>query len=151
MAGESDHFSNRQALPDSVKEGELMCFLEPFKPKVLRVNSVFLKKCWLYAATAQDDFKVDAKYTFEIGGRSKGFSQIADVDNSYVFADDRDMPVGAKLPLWMLWFLYWGKKHCMKNAIFYPIKIPNFEDVMVHEVWESWNKRLLGQVKMSQV
>ena len=55
---------------------------------------------------AQGDFKVDAKYTFEIGGRSKGFSQIAGVKNSYIFADDWDMPDGAKLPLWMLGFLY---------------------------------------------
>ena len=55
---------------------------------------------------AQDDFKVDGKYTFEIGGRSKGFSQIAGVENSYIFADDWDMPDGAKLPLWMLGFLY---------------------------------------------
>ena len=55
---------------------------------------------------AQGDFKVDAKYTFEIGGRSKGFSQIAGVVNSYIFADDWDMPDGAKLPLWMLGFLY---------------------------------------------
>ncbi|MBR7126910.1 MAG: ATP-binding protein [Prevotella sp.] len=55
---------------------------------------------------AQGDFKVDAKYTFEIGGRSKGFSQIAGIDSSYIFADDWDMPDGAKLPLWMLGFLY---------------------------------------------
>jgi predicted AAA+ superfamily ATPase len=55
---------------------------------------------------AQDDFKVDGKYTFEIGGRSKDFSQIAGVKDSYVFADDWDMPDGAKLPLWMLGFLY---------------------------------------------
>ena len=55
---------------------------------------------------AQGDFKVDRKYTFEIGGRSKGFSQIAGVKDSYVFADDWDMPDGAKLPLWMLGFLY---------------------------------------------
>ena len=55
---------------------------------------------------AQGDFKIDAKYTFEIGGRSKGFSQIAGIENSYVFADDWDMPDGAKLPLWMLGFLY---------------------------------------------
>lgn len=55
---------------------------------------------------AQGDFKVDGKYTFEIGGRSKGFSQIAGVENSYIFADDWDMPYGAKLPLWMLGFLY---------------------------------------------
>ena len=55
---------------------------------------------------AEGDFKVDGKYTFEIGGRSKGFSQIAGVENSYIFADDWDMPDGAKLPLWMLGFLY---------------------------------------------
>ena len=54
----------------------------------------------------QGDFKVDHKYTFEIGGRSKDFSQIADVENSFIFADDWDMPEGAKLPLWMLGFLY---------------------------------------------
>ena len=52
------------------------------------------------------DFKVDNKYTFEIGGRSKDFSQIAGMPDSYVFADDWDMPDGAKLPLWMLGFLY---------------------------------------------
>lgn len=55
---------------------------------------------------AQGDFKVDGKYTFEVGGRSKDFSQIADIKDSYVFADDWDMPDGAKLPLWMLGFLY---------------------------------------------
>ena len=55
---------------------------------------------------AQGDFKVDYKYTFEIGGRSKDFSQIAGIENSYIFADDWDMPDGAKLPLWMLGFLY---------------------------------------------
>ena len=55
---------------------------------------------------AQGDFKVDNKYTFEIGGRSKDFSQIAGIPNSYIFADDWDMPDGAKLPLWMLGFLY---------------------------------------------
>ena len=55
---------------------------------------------------AQGDFKVDSHYTFEIGGRSKDFSQIAGVKDSYVFADDWDMPDGAKLPLWMLGFLY---------------------------------------------
>lgn len=54
----------------------------------------------------QGDFKVDSRYTFEIGGRSKDFSQIAGVPDSYIFADDWDIPDGAKLPLWMLGFLY---------------------------------------------
>lgn len=55
---------------------------------------------------AQGDFKVDSRYTFEVGGRNKTFSQIAGVKDSYIFADDWDMPDGAKLPLWMLGFLY---------------------------------------------
>lgn len=55
---------------------------------------------------AKGDFKVDYKYTLEIGGRSKNFSQIAGLQDSYIFADDWDMPDGAKLPLWMLGFLY---------------------------------------------
>lgn len=55
---------------------------------------------------AQGDFKVDGKLTFEIGGRSKDYSQIAGIPDSYIFADDLDMPDGAKLPLWMLGFLY---------------------------------------------
>lgn len=55
---------------------------------------------------AQGDFLVDSKYTFEIGGRSKDFSQITGIKDSYIFADDWDMPDGAKLPLWMLGFLY---------------------------------------------
>ncbi len=55
---------------------------------------------------AQGDFKVDGKYTIEIGGRSKDFSQIAGLKDSYIFADDWDMPDGAKLPIWMLGFLY---------------------------------------------
>lgn len=54
----------------------------------------------------QGDFKVDSRYTFEIGGRSKDFSQITGVPDSYIFADDWDIPDGAKLPLWMLGFLY---------------------------------------------
>ena len=52
------------------------------------------------------DFKVDDKYHFEIGGKDKGFNQIADLPDSYIFADDIESPVGAKLPLWMLGFLY---------------------------------------------
>ena len=49
---------------------------------------------------------MDSKYHFEIGGKDKGFNQIADLPDSYIFADDIESPVGAKLPLWMLGFLY---------------------------------------------
>ena len=52
------------------------------------------------------DFLVNGKFTFEIGGPDKGFSQIAGVRDSYVFADGIEMPSGKKLPLWFLGFLY---------------------------------------------
>lgn len=52
------------------------------------------------------DFLVDGKYTFEIGGQSKDFAQIANIDNSYILADDIEMPIGKKLPLWIIGFLY---------------------------------------------
>jgi hypothetical protein len=39
-------------------------------------------------------------------GKDKGFTQIADLPDSYIFADDIESPIGDKLPLWMLGFLY---------------------------------------------
>ena len=69
------------------------------------ISSLSESHCVEYGKV-QGDFRVDGKYTFEIGGRSKDFSQIAGVKDSYIFADDLDMPDGAKLPLWMLGFLY---------------------------------------------
>jgi hypothetical protein len=51
------------------------------------------------------DFKVDGKWTFEVGGEGKSFSQIADVPNSFVLSDDIEMPRGNKLPLWMIGLL----------------------------------------------
>lgn len=54
----------------------------------------------------QGDFKVDGKWTFEVGGEKKSFAQIADIPDSFVLADDIEMPRGNKLPLWMVGFLY---------------------------------------------
>lgn len=55
---------------------------------------------------AQGDFRVDGKYTFEVGGKDKSFDQIADLPNSYILADSMEYPVGKKLPLWLVGFLY---------------------------------------------
>lgn len=52
------------------------------------------------------DFLIDGRYTFEVGGRNKGFSQVAGVDNSFVLADNIDSPYGRKLPIWTMGFLY---------------------------------------------
>ena len=52
------------------------------------------------------DFLVDDKYTFEVGGKNKDFSQIKDVENSFLAIDDIEIGYKAKIPLWIFGFLY---------------------------------------------
>ena len=52
------------------------------------------------------DFKVDGKFTFEVGGNGKRFDQIADIPDSYVLADSIEYPIGKKLPIWLIGLLY---------------------------------------------
>jgi len=55
---------------------------------------------------AQGDFIIDGRTTIEVGGSDKSFDQVADVPNSYIFADRIEFPVGKKLPLWMAGLVY---------------------------------------------
>lgn len=52
------------------------------------------------------DFVVDNRYLFEIGGKKKEFSQIRDIPDSFVVADDIEIGVGNRIPLWLFGFLY---------------------------------------------
>jgi len=52
------------------------------------------------------DFLIDEIYTFEVGGKNKDFKQIANVQNSFVVADDIEIGFGNKIPLWLFGFLY---------------------------------------------
>ena len=52
------------------------------------------------------DFLVDDKYIFEVGGKSKKYKQIKDIQNSFVVADDIEIGSGNKIPLWLFGFLY---------------------------------------------
>jgi hypothetical protein len=71
---------------------------------VLSIPNCLLKKeqrfwwFWIKVLPATDSFL--------IGGKDKNFKQIAHLSVSYIFANDIESPVGAKLPLWMLGFLY---------------------------------------------
>ena len=62
----------------------------------------------LYKVTIpyRGDFMVNGKYTFEIGGKNKDFTQIKNVKNSFLAIDDIAIGVGNKIPLWMFGFLY---------------------------------------------
>lgn len=52
------------------------------------------------------DFKIDGTYTIEVGGEDKDFSQIANLPNSYILADNMETAIGHKLPIWVVGFLY---------------------------------------------
>lgn len=52
------------------------------------------------------DFYCEEKYTFEVGGKKKGFGQIKDTPDSYVVSDDLEIGIGHKIPLWFFGFLY---------------------------------------------
>ncbi|MBO6099031.1 MAG: ATP-binding protein [Prevotella sp.] len=69
------------------------------------VNQLSAKHTVEYGKT-QGDFKIDGKITFEVGGKDKSFEQIADIPDSYVLADSMMFPIGKKLPLWIVGFLY---------------------------------------------
>ncbi|MBQ7652201.1 MAG: hypothetical protein IJS15_14665, partial [Victivallales bacterium] len=58
------------------------------------------------AYTGVGDFVVDGKWTFEVGGKGKGFAQIANQPNSYVVNADTSVGRGNKIPLWLFGFLY---------------------------------------------
>jgi predicted AAA+ superfamily ATPase len=52
------------------------------------------------------DFIVNGRYTFEIGGKKKGFKQISRVADAFVVADDIEAGFKNKIPLWIFGFLY---------------------------------------------
>lgn len=52
------------------------------------------------------DFMVDDRYTFEIGGKNKGFEQLKGVESAFVVYDDVEIGFGKKIPLWLFGFLY---------------------------------------------
>lgn len=52
------------------------------------------------------DFVADNKYTFEIGGTKKRKTQIADLKDAYLVADNIEYGSHNKIPIWMFGFLY---------------------------------------------
>ena len=54
----------------------------------------------------QGDFIVNNKYTFEVGGKNKGFKQIKEIENAFVVQDTDTTEDNRKIPLWLFGFLY---------------------------------------------
>jgi hypothetical protein len=55
---------------------------------------------------ASGDFIVNGRQTFEVGGKKKGFKQLSGVAEAYVAADDIEVGLNNKIPLWLFGFLY---------------------------------------------
>jgi hypothetical protein len=54
----------------------------------------------------QGDLAVDGKWLFEVGGKKKKFSQIKDIEQSFVVSDDIETGYGNKIPLWLFGLTY---------------------------------------------
>ncbi len=67
-------------------------------------NMISLNHVALYPKLG--DFLLDNRYIFEIGGKNKSFTQIKDMKDSYVVADDIEVGFKNKIPLWLFGFLY---------------------------------------------
>lgn len=52
------------------------------------------------------DILVDRQFLFEIGGRNKDFSQIRNIKDSFIAADEIETGFGNKIPLWLFGMLY---------------------------------------------
>lgn len=55
---------------------------------------------------SKGDFLIDGEYLVEVGGKSKGPSQVAGMESAFIVADDIEYPDENKIPMWLLGFLY---------------------------------------------
>lgn len=93
------------AITDQVNTGSLreLFFVNQIR-NALTIHPVLLDN--IIELSGQGDFIVGSRYTFEVGGKSKGFKQIGNVADSYVVADDIETGSGKKIPMWLFGFMY---------------------------------------------
>ena len=87
----------------------LMYAISEEKPNIGNVRETFFfnqMRVKQYVTASKDsDFKID-KYTFEVGGRSKGKKQIEGISDAYIVKDDIEYPHDNVVPLWMFGLNY---------------------------------------------
>lgn len=65
-----------------------------------------LRHSHLVELSPASDFLVDGKYTFEVGGQTKGKKQISTIDDAFLVVDDTEYGSDHRIPLWLFGFLY---------------------------------------------
>jgi len=88
----------------------LLHALSSVKTEIGTLKEIFflnqVSKLHKVAYSEKGDFLVNDSSIFEIGGRNKDFSQIADLPNSFLALDDIEFSVGNRIPLYLFGFLY---------------------------------------------
>lgn len=93
------YLSNTNLLKSLTLNSDIGTIRETFFASQLSYNcSLFYVK--------NGDFLINEKYIVEIGGKNKSFSQIKDIENSFVISDDIEVGFANKIPLWLFGFLY---------------------------------------------
>lgn len=105
------HNFSQMSKPDKILPGNptLMCALSSSVDKGTLRESFFNSQLSAVSSVtlpSKGDFLVDSKYLFEVGGKNKTFSQIKDVDNSFLAMDDIEVGHHNKIPLWTFGLLY---------------------------------------------
>lgn len=90
-----DNTNLMYALADNIDTGTMR---ETFVASMLYEHQVCMPQ--------KGDLLVDDKYLFEVGGRTKGYKQIANIPDSYIIADGIDIGIDNKIPLWLFGMLY---------------------------------------------
>jgi predicted AAA+ superfamily ATPase len=84
--------------------------LEYEKPDIGNIRETFffnqLKIVSKVILGGKPDFKINNKYSIEVGGKNKGHEQITGIPNSYLALDNLEYGFMNKIPLWLFGMLY---------------------------------------------
>ena len=88
----------------------LMYLLQHFEINIGTYRETFFANQLKYrnkiSIPTQGDFLVNQKYTFEIGGKDKTKKQLEGIAHGFIAADNIEVGLGNKIPLWLFGFLY---------------------------------------------
>ena len=84
--------------------------LETEKPDIGNIRETFffnqLKTVSKVISGGKPDFKINNKYSIEVGGKNKGHEQIMGIQNAYLALDNLEYGFMNKIPLWLFGMLY---------------------------------------------
>jgi len=84
--------------------------LETEKPDIGNIRETFffnqLKTVSKVISGGKPDFKINNKYSIEVGGKNKGHEQIMGIQNAYLALDNLEYGFLNKIPLWLFGMLY---------------------------------------------